>query len=345
MAMKKHGGYSEKQKREIRNTKKNLKTMSKNGSAHKVRSARRITKYGAVSFGRNIWLSIAAILVMTITLSILIVTVVAMNVLNATAEGMKEKIDITIFLNPGTSEEAMAEIVGKLEADPNVKKPVTAMTSKEVADQIVEKESEIYSQVESDEMYQRLVAESYATVRLNVYDIDNIESLKTMVATDPLFLENVSTAKQPTYDSDRTEIDTILSWANIAKISGLVLSAVFLGISVLVIFNTIRMAIFSRREEIYMMKLVGADDNFIRGPFLVEAQICGVISGIIAGSLGVVAFHYVEKPLADYGIDMAWASSVFHSNRVVLVYLIVIVLGMIIGTVSARLAVSKYLKK
>ena len=273
MAMKKRSSYSESQKREIRNTKKNLKTMSKNGSAHKVRSARRITKYGAVSFGRNIWLSIAAILVMTITLSILIVTVVAMNVLNATAEGMKEKIDITIFLNPGTSEEAIAGIVGKLEADANVKKPVAALTSKQVADQIVEKEADIYSQVESDEMYQRLVAESYATIRLNVYDIDNIDSLKTLVTTDPLFIENVSSEKQPTYDSDRTEIDTILSWANVAKVSGLVLSAVFLGMSILVIFNTIRMAIFSRREELYMMKLVGADRGFIRGPFLVEAEI------------------------------------------------------------------------
>ena len=343
--MKKGSGYSEAQKREIRNTKKNLKTMSRNGSAHKIRSARRITKYGAVSFGRNIWLSIAAILVMTITLSILIVTVVAMNVLNATAEGMKEKIDITIFLNPGTNEVAISEIVGKLEADANVKKPVVAMTSKEVADQIVEKEAEIYAQVESEEMYERLVAESYATVRLNVYDIDNIESIKTLVATDPVFIENVSKEKQPTYDSDRTEIDTILSWANVAKISGLVLSAVFLGISVLVIFNTIRMAIFSRREEIYMMKLVGADDNFIRGPFLIEAQICGVISGIIAGSLGVLAFHYAEMPLANYGIDVSWASGIFHSYRVVFVYLIVIALGMIIGTVSARLAVSKYLKK
>jgi cell division protein FtsX len=59
---------------------------------------------------------------------------------------------------------------------------------------------------------------------------------------------------QPTYDVNRAEISTITSWARMARTGGIILAAVFLVISILIIFSTIRMAIFSRREEIYMMK-------------------------------------------------------------------------------------------
>ena len=104
------------------------------------------------------------------------------------------------------------------------------------------------------------------------------------------------------------------------------------------------MAIFSRREEIYMMKLVGADLSFIRGPFLVEAQICGIISGLLATTLGVIGFRFLEPHLSGYGIDVATVSQLLESSMLVAVYGIMIVIGMIVGTISARLAMQKYLK-
>ena len=76
-------------------TKKNLKTMSKNTNVQKLRSTSRVFKYGAISFTRNIWLSVAATLVMSITLIILFVTVIASGILASTADTMREKIDIT----------------------------------------------------------------------------------------------------------------------------------------------------------------------------------------------------------------------------------------------------------
>ena len=167
---------------------------------------------------------------------------------------------------------------------------------------------------------------------------------RQIVEQNPLFQTNLDGEKAPTYDVNQTEIATINSWASIAKNGGLILGAVFLVISILVIFNTIRMAIFSRREEIYMMKLVGADPSFIRGPFLIEAQICGIISGLLASTIGLVAFRMVAPNLESYGIDVSVISTFMDSSLIIAVYGVIILLGVVVGTVSARLAMRKYLR-
>lgn len=105
------------------------------------------------------------------------------------------------------------------------------------------------------------------------------------------------------------------------------------------------MAIFSRREEIYMMKLVGADKSFIRGPFLVEAEICGIVAGIIAATASYFGFMYMAPRLSSYGINVSAITEILQSNKLILVFLVFIAMGIIIGRVSARLAVSKYLHK
>lgn len=182
-------------------------------------------------------------------------------------------------------------------------------------------------------------------MRFKVYNVDNLDSIKSLVQTNEIFIENLDPEKSPTYDMNQAEIATIGSWANIAKNGGIILGIIFLTISVLVIFNTIRMAIFSRREEIYMMKLVGADKSFIRGPFLVEAQLSGLISGILASTLGYFGFKFIAPTLSNYGIDISSISNIFDSSLLVIFFAIMILLGIIIGSFSARLATKKYLRK
>ena len=94
-----------------------------------------------------------------------------------------------------------------------------------------------------------------------------------------------------------------------------------------------------------MMKLVGAEKSFIRGPFLIEAEICGIIAGLIAATVSYFGFEFLAPKLASYGIDVASIVEVLESNKLIIVYLVFIGLGIVIGRVSARLAVSKYLNK
>ncbi len=326
--------------------KRGLKVMKKTHSRHPMREGGRIVKYGAKSFLRNIWLSTAATVVMSITMIILFVTVVASVILTNTADMMRDKIDITIYLKPNTSAETLSELERIMYTDSNTKSVIVS-TSEEEYEKFLEENagSDDILNVLDDELKNKMISSLQATMRIKVYDIDNLDSIKELVDTNETFAANIDTEKSPTYDVNQVEIATITSWARIARTGGLVLAVVFLVISVLIIFSTIRMAIFSRREEIYMMKLVGADKRFIRGPFLVEAEICGIIAGIISATVSYFGFTFLSPKLIGYGINVDSIMNVLESNQLILVYLVFIAVGIVIGRISARLAISKYLNK
>ena len=327
-------------------SKRGLKMMSKAKSYHPVRNESRVMKYGAKGFLRNFWLSSAATIVMSITMIILFITVVASVILTNTAELMRDKIDITVYFKPNTSDEALAELTNIISQDPNIKSVVVSNSEEEYNKLIEENaDSEEITGLMDAEMRALMISKMQATMRIKVYNIDDIESIKKIVEESPVFIDNVDTELAPTYDVNQQEIATITSWAQIARTGGIVLAAVFLIISILIVFSTIRMAIFSRREEIYMMKLVGADKRFIRGPFMVEAEICGLIAGVIAAVVSHLGFMFLAPKLADYGISVGRISEIMDSNKIILVYLIFIGAGILIGRISATLAISKYLHK
>ena len=327
-------------------TKKSLRTMQKTRQKHPMRTQARIAKYGAKGFGRNIWLSTAATVVMAITLIILFVTVVASVILTSTADLMKDKIDITIYVKPNTSEEVLDEMTEIIKGDENVKS-VEVSNSEEEYEKFLEEnaDSDEVINILDEDMKKLMIAKMQGTIRIKVYNVDDLTSIRNLVETNDTFKQYTDKEKAPTYDVNQAEIATITSWARIARTGGLILAIVFLVISVLIIFSTIRMAIFSRREEIYMMKLVGAEKRFIRGPFLVEAEICGVIAGLVAATVSYFGFMFMAPKLASYGINVTAITDVLQSNKLILVYLVFIAAGMIIGRISARLAVSKYLHK
>jgi cell division transport system permease protein len=333
-------------KRLKRVSKKSLRTMQKTRQKHPLRTQARIVKYGTSGFSRNIWLSSAATAVMAITLIILFVTVVASVILTSTAEMMKDKIDITVYVKPNTSEEVLTKMSEVIKGDENVK-DVDFSTSEEEYAKFLEEnaDSDEVINILDEEMQKLMIAKMQGTIRIKVYNVDDLTSVKDLVETDELLVQYTDKEKAPTYDVNQAEIATITSWARIARTGGLVMAVVFLIISVLIIFSTIRMAIFSRREEIYMMKLVGAEKRFIRGPFLVEAEICGIIAGLLAATVSYFGFMFLAPKLTGYGIDVSAILEVLESNKLILVYLVFVAAGIIIGRISARLAVSKYLHK
>lgn len=333
--------------KELKKTaKKGLRVMRKTSRRHPLREEGRIIKYGTSGFARNIWLSTAATVVMAITLIILFVTVVASVILTNTAEMMRDKIDITIYFKPTTSGKDLNELKDIISEDRNIKSVVIS-TSEDEYEKFLEdnKDSDDIINVLDDEMKELMISKMQATMRIKVYDVDNLDSIKNIVETNAKFQSSLDKVKAPTYDVNQAEIATITSWARIARTGGMILATVFLVISILIIFSTIRMAIFSRREEIYMMKLVGADKRFIRGPFLVEAEICGIIAGLIAATVSYFGFVFFAPKLTNYGINVNTITEILESNKLILVYVAFVLIGIIIGRVSARLAISKYLHK
>lgn len=327
-------------------TKRGLKAMHRSRGHHPIRNESRVVKYGAKGFLRNFWLSSAATVVMAITMIILFVTIVASIILGNTADSMRDKIDITIYLKPNTSDEVLLQLSDIISEDENIKSVVVSNSEQEYEKFLEENEdSSDITNILDDEMKKIMISKMQATMRIKVHNIDNIDSIKTIVETNPVFTDYLDTELSPTYDVNQVEIATITSWASIARTGGIILAAVFLVISVLIVFSTIRMAIFSRREEIYMMKLVGADKGFIKGPFLVEAEICGLIAGVVAAVVSYFVFVMMAPNLSGYGIDVSAVLNVLESNKLILVFLAFIASGLLIGRISAGLAVSKYLHK
>ena len=331
------------------NTLDRLKTISKNSRGNLMRNNLRILKYGVIGYGRNIWLSITSTFVMTLTLILLFVTIIASIILSSTADRMRDKIDITIFFRPGTEISTLQEMTDIIKKDSNVKSAEYS-TSEQEYEKFVEETKKtgdvaLLATLNDDEMKEVMLKSMQSTIRVKVYNADRLDNIKDIVNMNATFRENIDTKKEPTYNTNDTAIETIASWSNIAKTGGFALSGIFLIISILVIFNTIRMAIYSRSEEIYMEKLVGADNHFVRGPFLVEAMISGILAGIFSTIIGFLLFGFAAPKLTSYDIDISEISKVIYSPKMCLIALSLIFLGIIIAFSSSRLAVSKYLKR
>ena len=115
------------------------------------------------------------------------------------------------------------------------------------------------------------------------------------------------------------------------------------GISMLIIFNTIRMAIFNRREEIQMMKLIGAEKSFIRGPFLVEAIVYGFFAALLACAVGYGLVALASPALRSYEINIEPTTTalMYYAGFIVMA---MILLGALIGVASSLMATRRHLK-
>ena len=143
--------------------------------------------------------------------------------------------------------------------------------------------------------------------------------------------------------SRRAAIQSLAKWTDFAQKVGLGASILFVAISSLIVFNTIRMAIFNRRDEIEMMKLIGADRSFIRGPFVVEAIVYGFIAAVLATGIGVTILYTSQHNLQAYGIAMQGTITII-TNYIGVVLLGMILLGALVGTISSLQATRRYLK-
>lgn len=300
----------------------------------------RMCRYGVNNFTRNAWLTIAATAVMTITLLIILLTVVAQNVLSDTAAEVGKNIDRSIYLKTGTTEQEAKPIMDDLRKLSNVES--VSFVSSEAGRSKVAQENKADMGVLS--ALNEATNKIPATIRISLKDVNNTKQLVEFVNTNQPLKEYIDAARQPSFMGDRkAATDTIADWTAAAQKIGIGASVVFMAISMLIIFNTIRMAIFNRKDEIEMMKLIGADKNFIRGPFVVEAVVYGFIAAVIATGVGLAILYSARAGVGEWGLNIRPTLDMF-TMYVGFVLLGMIALGAIIGMISSFLATRRYLK-
>ena len=179
---------------------------------------------------------------------------------------------------------------------------------------------------------------------MKLYDPDNIDQLKAFL--DKPEIQELQ-SDQTSYSGDRKEaIDNISKATAFFRRAGIIGVLIFAGISVLIIFNTIQMAIFNRRDELAIMNLLGASRFYIRGPFLVESILIGVLSALISVALCKGAFSIASNTLgaSTFGLlDIAYSGK-FFTNHFWAILASQIGLGVLIGITSSYIATQRYLR-
>lgn len=300
----------------------------------------RMCRYGINNFSRNAWLSLAATAVMTITLLVILTAVMARTALVDTAAQVRDKVNMSIYLKTETTDE-QAESVRRELLKLSTVRSVAYESPSEARAQFAEENKD---DPETLEALNTAKDRFYGTLNIKIADINDPSQLQAFVKENETVKQHIDTRQEPTFEGGRsTAIGTIGRWVVFAEQVGIGAAILFTAISSLIVFNTIRMAIFNRQEEIKMMKLIGADRGFIRGPFIVEAVFYGFIAAVLATSIGMFLLHFVKSNLLEYGIQIQNVAT-FSTTYLWAVIIGMILIGALIGIISSLFATRKYLK-
>ncbi len=295
----------------------------------------RIIKSGLINFWRNGWLSTATVLIMTIALitwtSIFLLNVVLTSVLDVLAE----KVDVSVYFNLDAKEPDILALKSNLEG------------LKEVA------RVEYVSTDEALQIFKNRHAGDDVLLK-SIQELDNnpLEASLNILAKDSTQYATIASflsqdqykniISNVNYTENKVVIDRLNNIIGVLRESGLVAGLILAFIAFLVAFNTVRLAIYSSREEITVMKLVGASNWFVRGPFIVEGVLHGMIASAFAfmliipgiGFLGPKLFNFLpEINLINYIGDNFWPLLLFQTLG-----------GIVLGVFSSWVAIRKYLK-
>lgn len=300
----------------------------------------RIIKAGGQNFIRNASLAIAAMAVMVITLTIVLLSLIANVTFNKTIDDLTDQIQISVYLKDSVSEQRTGQLIGELENLENVE-TVDFKTKQQVLE-----EQQAPGEGNEDILLALAQIENPfpATIHVKPVDPNDLSSIQAFLEQpNVVALQSADTS----YSGSRREaIDQITKATAFLQQAGLIGVAIFATVSMLIIFNTIRMAIFNRREELQIMRLLGASTWYIRGPFVVETVLYGIFSAIISLSL-LNSLFVVSASAFDANslglLDITYANTYFAKN-----FWIILAgqmgLGILIGAASSVIATRRYLK-
>ena len=232
----------------------------------------RVLKISAVNFTRNSWVNITAILIMfLVAVSTTLFIVVGIN-LNQTISDIESKADVSIYLRDSAGPDEITRLQNLLQQHPAVKQDGIRFISKEEALAIFSGRNTGIDVAPNDNPLP-------ASFEVKSNDPAQLTAIIEAVKDNPAIEKNG-------IKFNKEAIEKIMYWAQVLRTLGITLISFLACISFLVILNTIKLALYTRKEEIEIMKLVGATDWFIRWPFIFESA----LSGVVASSLSIIVF-------------------------------------------------------
>lgn len=301
----------------------------------------RVIKGGFSSFVRNAWLSIAAMAVMVVTLSIVLFSYISNQTFSHTIQEIRSRIDVSVYLKDEITDQQREELTKKLKDLDNVKN-VEYVTKDQALKSFIEANN---NNVELQLAILQAENKIPASLKIQLHNPDIIDELKTFLEQQDI---KDLQSDETSYSGDRKEaIDKISKATTFIQRAGIVGVIIFAAISSLIIFNTIQMAIFNRRDELAIMKLLGASKWYIRGPFLVESMLIGIFAALISIALCRGLFRIASDTLgaSTFGLLDITYSEQYFNNHFWVIFGAQVGIGMLIGFVSSYLATFKYLRR
>jgi cell division transport system permease protein len=284
------------------------------------------------SFRRNMTLTVAAIITSAVSLLIFGLTLLMQQGFDNLLTAWEGGVEMIVYVNPGATDAQRAEIESALSALPQ--------------------QIETFRYCNSDcsmAEAQRLLAGDPSTLKL--ITPQNIPTQYKVVPTDATDVNTLRQLRDSLGDLPNVskivladqQLDVISRLKGFVGLYTVILSVALLFAAILLIWNTIRTAMFARRREIEVMKLVGATDWFIRVPFMLEGLIQGLIGGL-AACLGLwVINNRWTAGVVDFPSDSGFAALVVDDGFLFSRMLILLAIGMVAGAIGSGIAASRFL--
>jgi len=295
----------------------------------------RICSFGWQGFRRNGWLSFIAIINVALTLLMISVALVGSITLNEQRKEVEEELDLTIFLKEEAQEEDILATANRLQERGDVKEVIYVDKEKALAEYIELNKGDEELLAISDEIGSSLAR--YIRVKPKVAD-----SLKEI--NDFVLNKYNPIVDETSYEATRESINDFINASKFIIRISIVFSGVLTIVSIIVVLNVIRLAIFSRREEIQVMRIVGASNELIRLPFVIEGLIFGILAALIALLMFWLGAAWLKSQIPLYFpyseanplmLFTQYFGELFWSNMLT---------GILLSTFISYIAVRRYLK-
>ena len=279
------------------------------------------------SFKRNIWMTLASIFTVVLSLFILgFFSIVILN-LNKMADTLESQVQISVYLKDDLSQEEIdetKETLSKIEGLQDIK----FITREEAMENFKE----------------RLVDQQFLLDALD--DTNPLPDSFSLTVTSPQQVKTIAdtaaaldSVESASYSQDI--INHLFNLTHLIRLIGVALIILLTGAAIFIISNTIRLTVFARRKEIAIMKYVGATDWFIRWPFLLE----GICLGFIGGGLATIFLYIVYNQVTQEIYEaMAFFPLIPQHPFIDYISLAILVAGIIIGALGSTISLKRFLK-
>jgi cell division transport system permease protein len=281
------------------------------------------------SFWRNLAVSTAAVLSITLILILAGVNLLVGHAFSQVLDGFRAKVsEISVNVADGTPLQTVYDFQQQLASDPRVT-GVTFVTKDEALAQFKADPSNVVlaQQIDGNPLDAKL--------EVRVAKLDDVAAIDTLARR----WSGVDPTDPTNYQGDF--VNRMLQLSAWLGIAGIGLLAILVVVSIVIVMNTIRTAVYHRRKEIEVMKLVGATEWFVRGPFVIE----GVMTGLIAASLALALLVIAYQPAVDrFRADVAFIPLSYDPAFVVSLAQDLLIGGALLGALGSYIGVRRYVK-